>query len=238
MPDFPTLYLTLRQQEGRVLPDDLVAALPQLSPSHPLASEWQLRQDAARRVLAFLHHLPPGPILDLGCGNGWFTHLLSTLLPQATLTGMDIGPDELTQAARVFSQSPRLQWICADIFSHPFPPHHFQAITLGAAIQYFPDLPTLIARLQTLLHPQVHILIFDSPFYTPATQAPARQRTIDYYTSMGFPQLAPFYHHHTHSALQDLGFKQIYNPRHPLHRLSHLLSLPRSPFPIYHYQKP
>ena len=51
-------YLRVRRLEGRVLPDDLVARLPNLPITHPLYTEWRLRGESAERSSATLRAGP------------------------------------------------------------------------------------------------------------------------------------------------------------------------------------
>ncbi len=59
-------------------------------------------------------HAGEGAILELGCGNGWLSHLLSQSL-QRDVCGIDVNRTELTQAARMFGHDQRLSFIAADI---------------------------------------------------------------------------------------------------------------------------
>ena len=51
MTDFAAQYLALRRKEGRVFPDEIVRALPQLPKGHSLAAEWALRVHSSQLVL-------------------------------------------------------------------------------------------------------------------------------------------------------------------------------------------
>ena len=71
--DFEANYLQVREQEGRILPDQAVAALPQTPEDDRHHREWQIRSRSFDKLRD--HLMSEGPqsrtVLDLGCGNGW-----------------------------------------------------------------------------------------------------------------------------------------------------------------------
>lgn len=207
---FESSYLALRDKENRVLNDEQVKLLPQL-PSHlPHAKEWQMRKATADRFLAYLGQHSFVGALDIGCGNGWFSNAMASQV-KGKITGLDINEDELKQGHRVFG-SEKLSFCYGDIFQEIFPHGTFDLITLNAAIQYFPDLDQLASILKTLLRPGGEIHVLDSPFYPLSKIPAARQRTLDYYTSMGHPEMADHYHHHSLDAIAALAGKPLYSP--------------------------
>ncbi|MBK7438159.1 MAG: class I SAM-dependent methyltransferase [Saprospiraceae bacterium] len=153
-------------------------------------------------------------MLDLGCGNGWFTNQLAKNVPGQYL-GLDINSHELYQAARMFSTT-HCRFAYGDIFSQALPHRFFDMIILNASIQYFQSLPRLIERCRLLLtvHGQIHIL--DSPFYNSSQAAEqARQRSESYYLNLGIPQMALYYHHHTWGSLSGYKIEVLYDPANP-----------------------
>jgi len=54
-------YLRARSAEGRLYPDDVVARLPLVPPSDPLAREWRMRADSATRLVGYLRRGPRSP---------------------------------------------------------------------------------------------------------------------------------------------------------------------------------
>nr|MDQ3007726.1 class I SAM-dependent methyltransferase [Chloroflexota bacterium] len=97
----PELYLRLREKEGRLYSDETVARLPVTSARHRLAAEWRARTKSASRLTRYLSARPRQlSILELGCGNGWLSNLLSKA--GHSVVAMDQNRFELKQAARVF----------------------------------------------------------------------------------------------------------------------------------------
>lgn len=198
------LYLEVRRREGRVLPDEVLKTLPDIAPSSPYAGEWKLR---ARSLNRLKNHLPEGSnlqILDLGCGNGWMANRLAEN-PLWNVWAVDLNQEELEQGARLFGRK-NLKFVYAEVLQDVLPKNHFDVILLAASVQYFPDLSGLLAVLRKLLKTRGEIHILDAPFYkNEAAKSAAQHRTLAYYTKVGVPEMAEYYHHHLRSESEKLG---------------------------------
>jgi ubiquinone/menaquinone biosynthesis C-methylase UbiE len=224
------LYLQVREKEGRLYSDDVVARLPIISAEHPHANEWRARSASATRLTRYLSDKQKPPaILELGCGNGWLSNQLSECAE--VVAGIDQNLHELKQAARVFSQNSKLGFLQTDIFSAPFDTGCFDVIVFASVIQYFQDLPLLISTVKKYLKPQGEIHVIDSPLYSDDEVEAATQRSQEYYSSLGFPEMASHYFHHRESTLKELGAKTLYSPRSFSNRLNRLLAKNDSSFP-------
>lgn len=171
-------------------------------------------------------------ILDLGCGNGWLANRLAEN-PEWEVWAMDVNEEELKQGARLFGRE-NLRFVYADVLSSPtvnrwaegqiLPDFRiqptvlpvgasagqFDIVVLAASVQYFPDLEQLIFSLKKCLKRGGQIHILDSPFYkNESERAAARQRTLEYYTKLGVPEMAAFYHHHLRADIEKLGGKNL-----------------------------
>ncbi|MBN2175118.1 MAG: class I SAM-dependent methyltransferase [Bacteroidales bacterium] len=206
---FEKSYIETRKKENRVYSDEIVAQLPDGSfTSQP--DEWKKRKRSAQRVQKYFSKVEEVIILDLGCGNGWFTNVLAKN-SQNIFIGMDVNAHELKQATRLF-QSPNLCFLHGDIFETPFPLAIFDYVTINAAVQYFPDLGRLIFRLNELLKESGEVHIIDSPFYKGHEIGDARKRTENYYSQVGNVEMADFYFHHSFDELKKFKFDMLYNP--------------------------
>jgi SAM-dependent methyltransferase len=237
MSDTIDFYLQAREKEGRLYSDDLIAQLPSVPTSHPLYTEWRARTESAGRLRNYLQSMrKPRTILELGCGNGWLTNYLAQD-PHTFVWGIDRNQVELVQAARVFGDNRQLGFAHADIFNPPFindriVKGQFDTVVLASVIQYFPDLPTLIFQLLTLLKPAGEIHVIDSPLYAHNEVEAAKRRSQAYYEKLGVPEMAGFYYHHTWEELLTLFDSEIvYNPNAPLEWLMRKAGLRRSVFP-------
>lgn len=206
------LYISVREKEGRLYPDEVLQYLPEIPARHPLSREWQMRAASLRRLLKYLWAIKkPLQILDLGCGNGWMSRHLAENSTNRVFA-LDMNEAELAQGARVFKDYPNLTFYYGDIFQDIFPEQRFDMILLASSVQYFPDIKRLVLCLNELLSGNGEIHILDSPFYTAENVEAARERTRTYYRKIGYPEMASKYYHHLLSDITTFNPEMLYNP--------------------------
>jgi ubiquinone/menaquinone biosynthesis C-methylase UbiE len=207
--DFSDKYIEIRTKEKRILTDLEVEKLPLVTDSNPNHKEWKIRKQTSDKIINYLKSKKKSLyILDLGCGNGWFSNVLSQI-ESSKVIGLDINSVELEQAYRVFKKE-NLQFYYGDIFKITQFEKQFNIITLNACVQYFPDFELLINKLKTCLAPKGEIHILDSPFYKNEAINNAKKRTYNYYKALGYPEMVNFYFHHSIDLIS--YFKIQYQP--------------------------
>jgi SAM-dependent methyltransferase len=226
---FEERYNQVRNEEGRIYTDETLRRLPEVPVNHRYYGEWAVRKRSSLRLIRYLAaKTKPQHILEIGCGNGWLCHRLS-LISGARVTGQDINLTELQQAARVFGGASNIRFTSADLYSKGFSELGADVIVFAASIQYFPSLEkTLKWSLQQLV-PGGEIHILDSPFYEAGEVREAKKRTLDYFSAMGFPEMAQYYFHNTRAALEAFNPKLLYNPR----SIGSRILRRKNPFPWY-----
>ena len=228
--EFENLYLEVRKKEQRIYSENELKLLPFASNLNPHKNEWIARAISFIRFKNYLSTKKENlALLDLGCGNGWFCGHLSQFVDHNYYC-VDVNLMELKQGRKVFN-SEKLKFIYADIISVKFADALFDIITINAAIQYFPDINLLIKRLVELLKVNGEIHIIDSPLYSDAEAAKAKQRTLDYYSSIDFKEMANYYFHHKLSELTGYNYKILYDPNSYLNKFKRSLGFKTSPFP-------
>lgn len=227
---FENLYLKVREKEQRIYSDNQLRLLPLISDTHPHYAEWRLRGKSFERFEEYLSSCENNlNFLDIGCGNGWFCGKLSKDYHN-NFYCLDINLTELKQAGRVFNNG-RIKFIYADVFSADIPEKTFDLITIVASVQYFPNLKKLIERLLTLISLRGEIHIIDSPIYNPEEVEAAKKRTFEYYSSIGFPEMADNYFHHCWNDLSAFNYEILYDPNSILNKVRKALRIKDSPFP-------
>ena len=161
----------------------------------------------------------PLDILEIGCGNGWLSHRLS-IISGSKVIGTDINFTEIQQAARVFQHIPDLHFIYTSVEPGVFKEKKFDSIVFAASIQYFPSLSETIKKTLRLLKPGGEINIIDSNFYTMADLSEEKHRSVLYYESAGFPEMAAYYFHHSLEDLQDFNYSILYDPKNLFYKFS------------------
>jgi ubiquinone/menaquinone biosynthesis C-methylase UbiE len=205
--EFEKQYLAVRQKEGRVYSDEMLCALPSVPKNHPLSAEWAIRRKSAVRLISYLRKFNRSlQVLEIGCGNGWLTHYLAEHLPETAFAGLDINKTELKQASRTFRSTKNTTWIYADVMKDILPEGAFDIVIFAASIQYFPDLDAILERASAILKPGGEIHILDSHFYGDNEMDAARQRTLSYYSGLGYAGMAANYFHHATGILESAKF--------------------------------
>jgi len=93
----------------------------------------------------------PDSILDLGCGTGWFTRKLAERFPGAALTGADLSPGMLAQAAN--GGPGHAAWLNADAEQLPLPDQSVDLIFSNLMIQWSNRPEVVLAECRRLLKP-------------------------------------------------------------------------------------
>lgn len=224
--EFEKIYTRLRQKEGRIYPDEEVAALPCVNKNHQHYKEWAIRKNSCKALVGYIKHKGTFlNILEVGCGNGWLAAQLATVI-DAEVTGLDINSRELEQAKRVFSNIPNLNFIQGNMQTDYLKDKKFDLIIFAASIQYFPSLKQIIAIAVEHLTLLGEIHIMDSPFYQQHEMEAARQRTKAYYSAVGFAEMAAHYYHHSITELQTFQYKILQHPN----SWKNKLSIKKNPF--------
>jgi SAM-dependent methyltransferase len=108
-------------------------------PDHALwkTIEWRL----------FREYDYPGPVLDLGCGDGIFAELV---FDEPLCTGIDIRHGRVRQAhdAGVYRLS-----ITGDATAMPYADAQFGTIFSGCAMEHVPPMPRMLAEIRRVLKP-------------------------------------------------------------------------------------
>ncbi|MDX9753751.1 MAG: class I SAM-dependent methyltransferase [bacterium] len=100
---------------------------------------------------------PPARILDLGCGTGLSTRLLSERGYETA--GVDLSPLFLQVEKE---QSPQTVLVAADAFRLPFPDDCFDAVAMFEFIEHIPEVPRLLDEILRVL--KVHgFIVIHSP---------------------------------------------------------------------------
>jgi ubiquinone/menaquinone biosynthesis C-methylase UbiE len=210
--NFETAYIRLRKWEKRMYSDKEVAQLPVVAATHPYYKEWQLRKESSKKLIDYLKKRNQRTnILEVGCGNGWLAAKLADI-ERSNVVGIDINNEELEQAKRVFSHVSNLQFYYSNLNELDENEMKFDIIVFAAAIQYFNSLKNIITNSLMHLNKDGEIHIIDSPFYTLSQLAAAKQRTLFYYQSAGFPEMANKYFHHSLDDLENYNYSIHYDP--------------------------
>jgi len=219
MTDFKDIYIQLRTKEQRMYSDAEVAELPYISPNHIHYAEWKVREESCKRLISYLRkQKKPLTILEVGCGNGWLSAKLADFAG-TKVKGIDANTVELQQAGNVFKNKENLSFANTSIEEEISAENKYDIVVFAASIQYFSSLDEIIGLAFSLLNSGGEIHILDTHFYNETEIAAAKKRTEKYFASMGFTQMAAFYHHHALKQLNKFNYKTLYDPNRLLNKI-------------------
>lgn len=175
-------YGTIRHAEGRGSTDpDYYRVLPRAD-----SMQWRIRTKTFEYFQEHLLPRAPSRVLDLGSGNGWFSHKLSELGHQPV--GVDIFTDSLDglEASLRYSQTPLVE---AEFDRLPFADAQFDVAVFNASLHYSPDYARTLAEVRRCLRPAGRIFILDSPLYKRRQHGERMQaeRRVQFQQMYGFP---------------------------------------------------
>src|SRR6187549_447683 len=74
----PELYIALREKEGRLVSDEELLQLPEVSLFHIHLKEWRIRKKSCEHLINYVAKKNrPLKSLEIGCGNGWLSNQLA-----------------------------------------------------------------------------------------------------------------------------------------------------------------
>lgn len=220
---FEKAYLQVREKEKRILSIDAIRKLPNVATDNPDFKLWEIRRKNISRFLKYLSKKKSLDILDVGCGNGFFSHAMAVQNHQ--VCALDINLTELKQAALAFPDE-KIHWLRAGLFDDVFKSNTFDVITFCTSFHYFDDVNALLSRCFQLLKPAGEIHIIDSPFYLKENLQQAKQSSINYYQKMGVPEMTAFFHHIPFDVLNQYHYTIMYQPRPFLNKILRAVDSP------------
>jgi len=152
--------------------------------AHAAADDYNVFSESANERLidsfARLTGLAAGArVVDLGCGSGIFTHLLSRRGYDAS--GLDISPKLLELARRKY---PGLRFDEGDVEALPYATASVDGVLLSGIVHHLPDASRCAAEVMRVLRPQGRFLAFDPNRANPFMYL-YRDRSSPFYSSVG-----------------------------------------------------
>ncbi|PZG21123.1 class I SAM-dependent methyltransferase [Nonomuraea aridisoli] len=137
---------------------------------HPLAYEvsaavWFLgaRRAVFTRLAAMVRPRAGDRILDVGCGTGYLTRILSPVAgPAGEVTGLDPSPAMIQYAAARARGNCR--YVLGGAQTLPFPDGSFDAVTATLVVHHIPadDRPEALGEMYRVLRPGGRLLVVES----------------------------------------------------------------------------
>jgi SAM-dependent methyltransferase len=153
--------LAIRSGKALALELDYPAALIAFLPD----AAWELFAPCGNPLRAF-DPVPPGWVLNLGCGTGIDSLALAAAGgSELQVVGCDIAATALAHAQQLASMAPwvdgTLQWVCGDAMALPFREQSFEGVCMNGVMNLFPDKGALCRELQRVLKPAGQLVLAD-----------------------------------------------------------------------------
>ncbi|MDB2657544.1 class I SAM-dependent methyltransferase [Crocinitomicaceae bacterium] len=222
---FETQYKSVRDKEGRWLSDEAVKQLPQVNRNDQKSEEWKKRAWMLNKFETYVSLASTNNVLDIGCGNGWMTNHISN--HSETITGVDVGTEELEQAARCFGNE-NVRFACTTDWSL-LPKASYNLIYFAGSFHYFDPDESFWELLFSMLAPEGEIHILETQFYEKSEVDAAKQRSKEYFKKMG--ESIEYYKHLAWDVLPE-KYEVLYRPD-----FKNKIFKSRSPFPWIRIRK-
>lgn len=102
-----------------------------------------LQKDVAKRLIASLEPwrdmLPPGPVIELGCGTGFVTEGLVELYPNRAIEATDLSPEMVSFCKEKFRDHENVSFRVQDAEEIPYEEPHYAMTVSGFSAQWFKD---------------------------------------------------------------------------------------------------
>ncbi len=170
-------------------------AVPKTDPDGVLRDPLQEREryiEDAKPQLAFINGLPPGRILDVGCGPG---HILSAVAAGWDKHGVEISP---TAAAAARAHATVFQ---GPLEESPYADGSFDVVLMRSVIEHLTDPVGVVRRIHRILKPLGHFIVS-----TPNFDSAAARRFGKNYRLLHPLHIAMFSDRSLIRMLEDLGF--------------------------------
>jgi len=197
---FVTDYRQVRLAEGFASTNpEFAHQLPFRDATGRNAAIWRIRARHYLVIRAGLALIPGAHrVLDLGAGNGW---LARRLAQRYRVTALDLDAGETGLAAL---DEPSVARVCGDLEALPIRDHAYDVVIAAASLHYSMRHERILAEAARVLRRGGVLILADSPVYPDAASRDrAWQRTLSYYQSAGYPDLARRYRGLTRSELAD-----------------------------------
>jgi SAM-dependent methyltransferase len=102
--------------------------------------------DVTDQIVDMMDLRPKDCVLDLGCGIGWATRLVSARVPEGVAVGVDIADEMVALARQSAENSTNVFFFNASATSLPFDEGYFNKAISIESLYYYPDIAGALAE--------------------------------------------------------------------------------------------
>lgn len=109
-------------------------------------------------VRQILHHLKPGgTLIDIGCGDGYYTAMIAKATTAATI-GIDLMQTRISKA-NYYNRKHRCKFLISDAEKLPFPSESFDQAVSVCALEHFDNMAIVLSEIHRVLKPGGHLVL-------------------------------------------------------------------------------
>lgn len=151
-------------------------ALPDVPRDDTHRAEWRIRRESYATLLNMwrrARRLRPKParMLDIGAGNGWLSHRLST--EGHAVVAVDLNVDDGDGLGACHRMSGGCLPVQADFDALPFAPRQFDLVVLNASLHYSPAPARTLCEAYRMVSEGGTLVVMDSPMFVRAADGEA-----------------------------------------------------------------
>jgi ubiquinone/menaquinone biosynthesis C-methylase UbiE len=106
----------------------------------------------AEQTLERMRIAPTDNILDAGCGAGWLARILSALVPEGRVVGMDVADEMVRRARRNCADCENAVFLAGGVEDIPWQEEFFQKVISVESAYYWPDPARGLREIHRVLH--------------------------------------------------------------------------------------
>lgn len=153
------------KKDNRIWADEEAIEFPKTFFYNLHREEWAIKAEMASAVRNYLYHEAKSvySVLEVGCGCGWFSNILSNFT-KGSILGIDQDASQIEQATRLFSKE-NLAFRRGDFLQTRLRKSSFDYIIIIDSHQWLGPIEQIISRAKSLLTPggELHILSSSLP---------------------------------------------------------------------------
>jgi ubiquinone/menaquinone biosynthesis C-methylase UbiE len=105
----------------------------------------------------------PGRILEVGCGSGITTTILTERFPRSEIVAVDLDETQVLRAKKRLDHR-NVQFVQGDATRLHYPDESFDTCFASYAFHHIPNFPTALREIHRVLQPSSHLYVLEIPF--------------------------------------------------------------------------